>query len=64
MVGHQKQWEFFKKKFEQNQLSHAYLFTGQDGIGKKLFAKEFSEFIIKGILEKTAEHMENMKLLK
>ena len=45
MVGHQKQWEFFKKKFEQNQLSHAYLFTGQDGIGKKLFAKEFSEFI-------------------
>ncbi len=45
LIGHKKQWDFLKKKFEQNQLSHAYLFTGADGIGKKLFAKEFSEFI-------------------
>ncbi len=45
IIGHQKQWEFLKNKFEQNQLSHAYLFTGADGIGKKLFAKEFAEFI-------------------
>lgn len=45
MIGHEKQWNFLKKKFEQNQLSHAYLFTGSEGIGKKLFAKEFSEFI-------------------
>jgi len=45
LVGHKKQWEFLKNKFETDQLSHAYLFTGADGIGKKLFAKEFSEFI-------------------
>jgi len=45
LVGHKKQWEFLKSKFENNQLSHAYLFTGPKGIGKKLFAKEFSEFI-------------------
>ena len=45
LIGHQKQWEFLKKKFEQNQLSHAYLLTGADGIGKKLFATEFAEFI-------------------
>lgn len=45
MIGHEKQWEFLKKKFEVGQLSHAYLFAGADGIGKKLFAKEFSEFI-------------------
>ena len=45
LIGHQKQWEFLKKKFELNQLSHAYLFVGQEGIGKKLFAKEFSEFL-------------------
>jgi DNA polymerase-3 subunit delta' len=45
LVGHKKQWEFLKSKFENDQLSHAYLFKGPAGIGKKLFAKEFSEFI-------------------
>ena len=45
MVGHKKQWDFLKNKFGANQLSHAYLLTGAEGIGKKLFAKEFSEFI-------------------
>jgi len=45
VIGHKKQWEFLKKKFELNQLSHAYLFTGAEGIGKKIFAKEFAEFI-------------------
>ncbi len=40
LIGHKKQWEFLKKKFELSQLSHAYLFTGADGIGKKFFAKE------------------------
>jgi len=45
LVGHKKQWEFLKRKFEQDQLSHAYLFTGAEGIGKKFFAKEFSEFV-------------------
>ncbi len=45
LIGHKKQWEFLKNKFESNQLSHAYLFTGQDGIGKKVFAIEFAKYI-------------------
>ena len=45
LIGHKKQWEFLESKFKADQLSHAYLFTGEDGIGKKFFAKEFSEFI-------------------
>lgn len=45
LVGHKRQWDFFKRKFEANQLAHAYLLTGQEQIGKKLFAKEFSESI-------------------
>ena len=45
LIGHKKQWEFLKKNFELNQLSHAYLFTGADGIGKKTFAIEFAKFI-------------------
>ncbi len=45
MESHKKQWEFLKNKFELNQLSHAYLLSGQDGIGKKEFAKEFVKLI-------------------
>jgi len=45
LIGHKKQWEFLKNKFEANQLSHAYLFSGAEGIGKKFFAKEFAELI-------------------
>lgn len=45
IIGHQKQWEFLKKKFEQNELSHAYLFSGAGEIGKKAFAKEFAGFV-------------------
>ncbi|MCX6721280.1 MAG: DNA polymerase III subunit [Candidatus Staskawiczbacteria bacterium] len=45
MVGHKKQWEFLRKNFETNQLSHAYLFIGPKNLGKNNFAKEFAEFI-------------------
>jgi len=45
LIGHKKQWEFLKKKFESNQLSHAYLFVGQREIGKKTFALEFAELL-------------------
>lgn len=42
---HKKQWEFLKRKFDQDQLSHAYLFSGVKNLGKVRFAKEFAEFI-------------------
>lgn len=42
LIGHKKQWEFLAKKLKANQLSHAYLFTGSDGIGKKKFAVELA----------------------
>jgi len=45
LIGHKKQWEFLKKKFELNQLSHAYLFIGVKEIGKKTFAVEFAKLI-------------------
>jgi DNA polymerase III subunit delta' len=45
MIGHQKQWNFLKRKFEQGQLSHAYLFAGEKGIGKRTLAKEIVEFV-------------------
>jgi len=45
MITHKKQWEFLKNSFEANQLSHAYLFIGRDNLGKRDFAKNFTEFI-------------------
>ena len=36
----------FRKTITSNHLSHAYIFTGQDGIGKTLLAKELSKAIL------------------
>ncbi len=35
--------DHFKKAIKADHLSHAYIFTGQDGVGKTLFAKEFAK---------------------
>ncbi|MDP6924156.1 MAG: DNA polymerase III subunit delta' [Candidatus Scalindua sp.] len=35
--------DHFNKAIKNDHLSHAYIFTGQDGIGKTLFAKEFAK---------------------
>lgn len=43
--GYQKRWEFLKNKFESGQLSHAYLFSGQNAEQIKLLAKEFVKLI-------------------
>lgn len=45
LIGHNKQWKFLSDRFNQNQLSHAYLFTGSKGIGKRTFAVEFAKAI-------------------
>ncbi len=45
IIGHQKQWDFLKRKFEQDQISHAYLFAGADQVGKKFFAIELIKLI-------------------
>ncbi|MBU2539905.1 DNA polymerase III subunit delta' [Patescibacteria group bacterium] len=45
VVGHKKQWNFLKDRFEQGQLSHAYLFAGPSEVGKKKFALDFIKLI-------------------
>ncbi len=45
LIGHQKQWRFLEKSLERDKLSHAYLFCGQEKLGKKTFALEFVKFI-------------------
>lgn len=45
LISHQKQWDFLRKKFESEKLSHAYLFVGEQQFGKKKFAKEFVKYV-------------------
>jgi len=53
MLVHQKQWEFLKKSFELGKLPHALLFFGEENLGKRKFAIEFSEFILGKTLGKS-----------
>jgi DNA polymerase III subunit delta' len=40
LIGFEKQKEYFKRTTENGSLSHAYIFSGPDQIGKKRFALE------------------------
>lgn len=46
IIGNEKTKELFKKSIEQNNILHSYLFLGIEGIGKSLFAREFSKMIL------------------
>lgn len=46
IVGHEKQKEILTKSIENDSISHAYLFLGQEGIGKFKLACEFAKKIL------------------
>lgn len=46
-VGFEKNKLFFEKAITHGHLNHAYLFTGQEMVGKKTFAFELARFINK-----------------
>ncbi|MDD2696716.1 MAG: hypothetical protein PHE52_00965 [Candidatus Pacebacteria bacterium] len=41
IIGHRKQWAFLKKAAQFKKFSHAYLFCGQEKLGKKKIALEW-----------------------
>jgi len=45
VLGHKKQWQFLKKLAESGKISHAYLFSGSEHLGKKKIALEFVNLI-------------------
>ena len=46
LIGHHKQKAFFKNALDAGNLSHAYIFAGMEGCGKKLFAKELARALL------------------
>lgn len=41
-----KQWKFLKRAWEEDSLSHGYLFTGRSGLGKKKMAEFFTKWVM------------------
>lgn len=46
LIGNEKNKELLKVAVKDHNLVHSYLFTGPEGIGKDLFAKEFAQMIL------------------
>ena len=46
LIGNEKIKSLLEKAVQTNNVLHSYLFTGIDGIGKSLFAKEFAQMIL------------------
>ena len=46
IIGNQNAKKELEKVLAINKISHSYLFLGTDGIGKRLFAKEFAKAIL------------------
>lgn len=46
IVGNEKNKKILKSIIEKNNVSHGYMFIGQEGIGKMLFAKEFAKALL------------------
>ena len=46
VIGHKKQLDFFSKIIEEGKIPHAFLFFGEDKIGKKTFAFHLAKLIL------------------
>lgn len=46
VIGNKEAKEYLSNCIKNNNISHSYLFLGTDGIGKKIFAKEFAKNIL------------------
>ena len=46
LIGHQRLWDFLVKSAQREKLAHAYLFSGQEEIGKKTLALEFAKWLL------------------
>ena len=47
MIGHDDKKTYFKNIIQKHNISHSYIFYGEDGIGKLTFAKELAKQILK-----------------
>ena len=46
LIGNEKIKQILETTVKNNNVLHSYMFVGQEGIGKNLFAKEFAKMIL------------------
>lgn len=46
IIGNKQAKNILTNAIQTKNILHSYIFTGQEGIGKKLFAKEFAKMIL------------------
>lgn len=46
IIGNDKIKKYFNNCIKERNFLHSYLFLGKDGIGKRIFAKEFAKYIL------------------
>ncbi len=56
IIGHEPQKEFLRNSVRKSRISHAYLFSGPEGVGKKLVAIGFAKLI--NCVEDGAENLD------
>ena len=61
IIGNDKVKDFLNKQIEENHILHSYLFVGTEGIGKKIFAREFARKILCLSQEKTEDCLSCIK---
>ncbi len=64
IFGHSGKIKLFKKLADENKLNHAYLFFGENGIGKFFFAKHLAYFLEFGEFELKEEPLLDLKIIK
>ena len=42
ILGHERALRFFNRSIQANKVSHAYLISGEEGVGKRLVAQDFA----------------------
>lgn len=45
IIGHEKQKKILVSSFRNKRIAHAYLFLGEDGVGKRALAVEFAKLV-------------------
>lgn len=45
IIGHKKQWQFFQKMKKTEEIPHAFLFSGEEKLGKKCLSLEISALL-------------------
>lgn len=46
IIGHDKEKDIFRNILQSGKLHHAYIFSGREGSGKKLFASQLAKAIL------------------